>query len=303
MVLRRILVTGAGGFVGTHLVRALRAAFPNSEVIATALHARDGVRPLDVTNHLAVDALVQGVAPDVCIHLAAVTAVPAAREQPDLAWQINLQGSLAIARAIRFFAPACVLVYASSSDIYGDSFRSGNPLDETALLAPRNTYAATKAATDLALGAMSHEDLRAVRLRLFNHTGPGQTAAFVIPSFARQIARIARGLQTPSLRVGALDPQRDFLDVRDVCAAYVMCLRCLPDLAPGLILNIASGTPRRVGDVLTDMLRLSGVQAQVETEEARLRAADIAIAAGDARRARNLLGWKSLIPDGGDHTD
>ncbi len=75
-----------------------------------------------------------------------------------------------------------------------------------------------------------------------------------------------------------------------------MCLRCLPDLAPGLILNIASGTPRRVGDVLTDMLRLSGVQAQVETEEARLRAADIAIAAGDARRARNLLGWKSLIP-------
>ena len=187
-------------------------------------------------------------------------------------------------------------MFASSSEVYGSSFSSGLPLDEAALLAPRNTYAATKAAADLALGAMCENGLRAIRLRLFNHTGPGQTAAFVIPAFAQQIARIARGLQMPSLRVGALDPRRDFLDVRDVCAAYVMCLRRLPDLASGLILNVASGIPRRIGDVLADMLRLAGVQALIETEITRLRATDIATAAGNASGAERLLGWQPKIP-------
>jgi GDP-4-dehydro-6-deoxy-D-mannose reductase len=278
------------------LLPALNAAFPDAEVIAAALGGRAGLRPLDVTDRSAIELLVQAVAPDVCIHLAAVTAIPAARQQPDLAWQVNLSGTLSVARAIRIFAPACVLVYASSSDIYGDSFRSGRPMDETAVLAPRNTYAATKAAADLALGAMCNDGLNAVRLRLFNHTGPHQTSAFVIPAFASQIVRIERGLQTTPLRVGALDPRRDFLDVRDVCSAYVMCLRHLAELPSGLILNIASGIPRRVGDVLADMLRLSGVKAQVESEDGRLRTADIATAAGDASRARKLLGWESSVP-------
>jgi GDP-4-dehydro-6-deoxy-D-mannose reductase len=296
MGLRRILVTGAGGFVGAHLRVALTVAFPEAEVIATARDARADLYSLDVTDRSAVDLLVQTVAPDVCIHLAAVTAIPAALHQPDLAWQVNLSGTLSLARAIRVFAPACVLVYASSSDIYGSSFESGLPVDETAVLAPRNTYAATKAAADLALGAMCNDGVKAIRLRLFNHTGRGQTSAFVIAAFARQIARIERGVQTTPLLVGALDPRRDFLDVRDVCAAYVMCLHHLSELSPGLVLNIASGIPRRVGDVLADMLRLSGVEAQVEAEGTRLRTADIATAAGDASRARRLLGWEPSVP-------
>jgi len=162
------------------------------------------------------------------------------------------------------------------------------------LPAPLNTYAATKAAADLALGAMAAEGLRVIRVRPFNHTGPGQAPAFVVAAFAEQVARVAAGLQPPVLRVGALESMRDFLDVRDVCAAYAACLGA--DLAPGTVLNIASGQPRRVGDVLQDLLDAAGVQAAPQTDAARLRPSDIPLAAGDAGLARRLLGWAPAIP-------
>jgi GDP-4-dehydro-6-deoxy-D-mannose reductase len=143
---------------------------------------------------------------------------------------------------------------------------------------------------------MAAEGLRAVRLRAFNHTGPGQSNAFVVAAFAEQIARIAAGKQEPVMRVGALAPERDFLDVRDVCAAYVACIEKAETLAPGVIFNIASGMPRRVGDVLSDMLALARISPEVETASERLRPTDIACAVGDASRARGVLGWAPVIP-------
>src|SRR5262249_19286486 len=136
------------------------------------------------------------------------------------AWEVNLHGTLHLARAILRHVPDCQMLFASSADAYGWSFQSGTALAENAPLAPRNTYAATKAAADLALGSMTEQGLRCVRLRPVNHTGPGQSDQFVVAAFARQIARVATGLQPPLLEVGNLDAWRDFLDVRDVCAAY-----------------------------------------------------------------------------------
>ena len=138
--------------------------------------------------------------------------------------------------------------------------------------------------------------MRVLRLRPFNHTGPGQSSAYVVAAFAEQVARIAAGLQPPVLRVGALDPVRDFLAVRDVCAAYAACLRRADELAPGTVLNLASGVPRRVGDVLDALLRLAGVEASVQTDAARLRPSDIPAATGDAGLARHILGWTPGIP-------
>ena len=188
-----------------------------------------------------------------------------------------------------------MLLFVSSSEVYGRSFRAGAALDETAAAAPMNAYAATKAAADLALGALVGDGLRAIRLRPFNHTGPGQSAEFVVPAFARQVARIEAGLQPPVMRVGALDPRRDFLDVRDVCDAYVACLERADAIEPGTILNIASGTPRRIGDVLRDLLDLAGVTATLETGTTLLRPSEIPIAAGDAGVARARLGWNPAI--------
>jgi GDP-4-dehydro-6-deoxy-D-mannose reductase len=217
-----------------------------------------------------------------------------ARRDPGRAWQVNLMGTLNVARALLEVTPGGLLLFAGTADAYGSSFRSGMPVDETAPLAPQNTYGATKAAADLALGAMVNDGLRVIRARPFNHTGPGQTDAFVVPAFAHQIARIAAGQQEPVMRVGNLLPERDFLDVRDVCAAYAACLSA--DLQPGAILNFASGTPRPVGDVLHALLTIAGVQAEIQTDATRLRPGDIPRAAGDATLARRVLGWEPQIP-------
>jgi GDP-4-dehydro-6-deoxy-D-mannose reductase len=284
MALARILVTGAGGFVGGHLIRALHKAHPNAETITAAF---------DVTDAAATEAAITAARPDAVVHLAAIAAPMDARRNPDRAWTVNLHGTLTLARAVLAHAPAATLLFAGTADAYGASFQPGAPLDETAPLAPQNTYGATKAAADLALGAMVADGLRVIRARPFNHTGPGQSAAFVVPAFARQVARIAAGMQPPSMQVGALAPERDFLDVRDVCAAYAACLAA--DLAPGAILNLASGAPRRIGDVLQALLDLAGVQADIQTDAARLRPGDIPRAVGDAALARRVLGWAPAI--------
>jgi GDP-4-dehydro-6-deoxy-D-mannose reductase len=282
---RRILLTGADGFVGHFLRPALQQAFPDAALLAPGF---------DVTDAAAVATAVQAAQPDAVIHLAAIAAPMDARRDPARAWQVNLFGTLNLARALLDEAPEATLLFASTADAYGASFRSGLPLDETAPLAPQNTYGATKAAADLALGAMISDGLRVIRVRPFNHTGPGQTDAFVVPAFAHQVARIAAGQQDPVMKVGALAPERDFLDVRDVCAAYAACLAA--DLPPGTILNLASGKPCPVGDVLHALLALAGVQAEIQTDSARLRPGDIPRACGDASLARRLLAWSPQIP-------
>jgi GDP-4-dehydro-6-deoxy-D-mannose reductase len=287
MALRRILVTGAGGFVGQHLLPAVGDRLPEATVIPSSF---------DITDPAAIQAGIADIKPDALIHLAAIAAPTQARQDPDAAWRVNVGGTLNLARAVMEQAPGCLLVFASSADAYGASFRRGTPLDETAPLAPLNTYGATKAAADLALGAMAAEGLRCVRVRPFNHTGPGQTDAFVVPAFARQVMAIAAGRQETVLHVGALDPRRDFLDVRDVCAGYAAILAAADRLDPGLILNLASGQPRRIGDILEALLQAAGVQAEIRTDAARLRPTDIPVAAGDASLAHRLLGWAPRIP-------
>lgn len=282
---RSVLITGGSGFVGRHLTALLAQTLPDARLVAPEV---------DITNAAALADAVREAAPDACVHLAAVAAIPVARLDPDRAWAVNLGGTRNLCRAILAHAPSCRLVLASTADAYGASFRAGRPLDETALLAPLNSYAASKAAADLAVGAMVGEGLQVVRVRPFNHTGAGQSADFALPAFAEQIARIAAGRQKPVLRVGALDPFRDFLDVRDVCAAYAACLT--HDLPSGTILNIASGTPRRIGDVLAELLAIAGVDARIEPDPGRMRPSEIAFAVGDAGRARTLLGWYPSVP-------
>jgi GDP-4-dehydro-6-deoxy-D-mannose reductase len=280
-----ILVTGAAGFVGSHLLLELRRRLPAAAIVESTV---------DITDKQAVAEDVMSARPGAVIHLAAIAAPAEAGRDPDAAWRVNLGGTLNLARAC--LAASAPLLFVSSADVYGASFASGLPLDETAPLAPLNTYGATKAAADLAIGAMAAEGLRAVRLRPFNHTGPGQSDSFAIPAFARQIARIEAGQQPPVIEVGALDAARDFLDVRDVCAAYVTALERAPSLPPSCILNLASGRPRRIGDVLQDLLRSAGVAAEIRIDPARLRPSEIRSAIGDATLALRLLDWSPRIP-------
>jgi GDP-4-dehydro-6-deoxy-D-mannose reductase len=307
----RLLVTGASGFVGRHLLPVLRRSFPRATLIA-ALRQSDDARPdgtgltadetvaFDLLQPDAMVPMLRAVRPDGLVHLAAQASVSASFADPMASWRANLLGTLALGEAVLREAPGCRFVLASSAEVYGLSFRISMPLDEQAPMRPANPYAASKAACDLAIGEMALRGLDAVRLRAFNHTGPGQSEGFVVAAFARQIARVEQGLQAPELRVGALDRWRDFLDVRDVCVAYAAALRGpMGDATaskPGLALNLASGVPRRIGDILNALLSRSMARPQIKVETTRLRPTDLERVAGDASRAHEMLGWAPITP-------
>jgi GDP-4-dehydro-6-deoxy-D-mannose reductase len=297
----RLLVTGADGFVGYHLLSKLRAVFPGSTLIAATRHPKDLPPSLGRIAQVSFDLLQPGqcadmiaeVKPDGLVHLAAQASVPASFADPLATWKANLIGSIALADAVMRHVPKCRFILASSAEIYGLSFRAPDPLDESAPLCPANPYAASKAACDLAIGEMSLRGLNAIRLRAFNQTGAGQSDRFAIAAFARQIALIEAGLQEPVLRVGDLTRWRDFLDVSDVCAAYAAALST--DHPPSAVYNIASGTARRMGDILDTLIAHSTVKPRVETEAVRLRPTDVERTAGNASRAYRELGWAPAV--------
>ncbi len=297
--MRRILVTGATGFVGSHLRPLLRDAFPGAELIAAtrgkAAQSWDQVVLLDLLDAGSCVTALRAARPDAVIHLAAMAETGASFRDPRHTWRANLFGTLAIAEAVLAEAPEALFVHASSAEVYGLSFQSGHPLDEDAPMRPANPYAASKAAADLALGEMALRGLRAVRLRPFNHTGSGQSEGFVVAAFARQVALIAAGRQEPVIRVGALDRWRDFLDVADVCRGYVAVLQHGVQLVPGAVYNLASGVPREIGGILRDLTRIAGIVPRIEQEAARLRPTDVMRAVGDAAAARAAFGWAPAV--------
>lgn len=294
----RILLIGASGFMGGHVLAALRDAFgDDAEILTTgrlAVAASD-TRELDIADDAAVRQLLTDFRPDHVVNLAGIAAPAAAGREPDAAWRIHLDAVRGLGRAILDIVPDAQLVNTGTGLVYGASFRGGAALAEDALLQPLDDYAASKAAGDLALGVLARRGLRAVLMRPFNQAGPGQSEDFVLPAFAAQVARIEAGAE-PVIRVGNLDAERDFIDVRDVAAAYVAAIARAADLTPGTVLNLASGTPRRIGDVLGDLLALAAVPIRVEPDPARLRASDIPRALGSSGRARALLGWSPATP-------
>jgi GDP-4-dehydro-6-deoxy-D-mannose reductase len=303
----RLLITGAGGFVGHWLRQALIPVLSaDASVLSVGTRcgeiktcsALESGITLDIRNDHAVDALIATFNPTAIIHLAAISDVQEAQRAPRATWQVNFCGTLNLAYSVLRHSPRARFIFVSSSEVYGDAFRrASRPVDESARLEPTNPYATSKAAADLLMGQLAREGLKVIRFRPFNHTGPGQTDRFVIPAFATQIARIKSGLQEPILRVGNLDARRDFLDVRDVAEAYVLALT-LPDeeWEAGAILNLASGIPRRIGDILDELIALVGVSARIEQDPARMRANETLLAVGDAAAARKTLGWAPHVP-------
>ena len=302
--LSRVLVTGASGFVGRTLMIQLRQAFPKAHLIGTtltgtsarALAGADQTIALDLLDFNVAGTLIRQSRPDAVVHLAAAAAVGASHDDPDGTWRINVDATRRLAEAILIEAPQAMLLHASSAEVYGLSFNVDMPLDEDAPMRPANPYAASKAASDVAIGEMALRGLRAIRFRPLNHIGPGQTPRFAIAAFARQIARIERGLQEPVLQTGALDRWRDFLDVQDVCAAYIEAICRVETLPTGAVFNLASGRLRSLRDILDALLARTGLIVQLD--EARLvpRPNDLRRTACSAEAARRTLGWAPRVP-------
>ena len=292
----RIIVTGAAGFVAPYFIRAIREANPNVEIFAcarrqTGTSTAEIEYALDITDEAAVSELIAQIKPTHVMHLAGISAPPDASADPKAAWTANVFGTMNFAHAILQRAPQCVMMSAGSGEVYGSSANQVLPLDEDVLLRPANEYAVTKAAADLAIGSLTSSGLRSIRFRPFNHVGPGQTEKYALSSFAAQIARIELNLQPSVIRVGNLNAERDFLDVRDVADAYVKATMRSDQIPTGSIFNVASGIPRRVADLLNRLIEMSSVNVSVEQDPNRIRPIEVPRIYGDASKARAMLDW------------
>lgn len=296
----RLLITGAGGFVGPHLLRAAKQSRLSFEGIQACTKNPSEIQvdddvvrwcSMDILDASAMRELIASFRPTHVIHLAAISHVPTANRNPQLVWSVNLLGTLNLLEALKYETPDAVLLFASSSETYGRSFLQGEPLTEKAELQPRNPYAATKAAAEQMLVQYVETGLRIIRARPFNHIGPGQTEDFVVPAFAAQIARIEARIQLPIMKVGNLEAKRDFLDVQDVANAYISLLENAADLPNGAAFNIASGTERSIHSILIELKALSNAEFSIEEDPERLRPSDTPIAMGNSDKLRQATGW------------
>lgn len=251
---------------------------------------------VDIEDPHAVRGAIVSYEPTHIVHLAAASNVAGSFSNPRRAWSVNVMGTLHLINALHDRFSASKLVLVSSSEVYGQSFDSGKPLAEDAPLKPKNPYAASKAAAELLASTYTHASFKVLCARPFNHIGAGQDERFAISSFAHQLARIKAGRQSPVLHVGNLDTKRDFLDVRDVVNAYVSMLEQVDELPSGLTLNFCSGTTRKVGDVLAELIAQSGLEIQTVADPKRMRPSDTPIALGTSALARQYLGWSPKIP-------
>ncbi|HEY1012855.1 MAG TPA: GDP-mannose 4,6-dehydratase [Herpetosiphonaceae bacterium] len=293
----RALITGAGGFAGRHLLEYLRAAtdWELWGVTRSGASLPGGARAAtcDLLDAPAVAALIAETRPDFIFHLAAQSFVPASFDDPAGTLTTNLLSQLNLFQAVGAAKIDPVVLAVSSNEIYGLVRPEDVPVGELTPFRPVNPYAVSKAAQDLLAGQWFHSHkLRVVRARPFNHIGPGQRENFVAPAFARQIALIERGLQPPVVRVGNLDAQRDFTDVRDVVRAYHLAA---VSGEPGAAYNIGSGRPVAIRSLLDILVSLSSAPIEIELDPARLRPADVPLVACDASALRQRTGWTPAI--------
>jgi len=274
-------VTGAAGFVGRRLV-------PRLEGVGWEVTAHD--RELDVADETAVEQVVSRVKPGLIVHLAAVTSVQESRSAPDHTFAVNFLGTHSVLEAARRASPEARVLLIGTAESYGSAEPGAPSFTESSPLVPGSPYACTKAAADLLGASYQQRGVDVVRTRSFNHSGPGQSDTFVLPSFARQAIEIGAGMRAAVLHVGNLDSQRDFLDVDDVIEAYLRLTE--PDVPAGAY-NVASGVGRRVGDALDAILELAGVEAEIRQDPERLRPTDITV--GDATKLRDATGWEPRV--------
>jgi GDP-4-dehydro-6-deoxy-D-mannose reductase len=286
-----ILVTGAGGFAGSHLLDHLIGSAP---IVAWRRPGRPAPvngpglvwQEMDVRDKAAVARALGDVRPTAIYHVAGAARVDTAWANVVPHLETNVLGTHYLLEGVRTNGLSCRVLVVSSALVYD---MATQPIDEETPLEPASPYGRSKLAQDLlALRASGDDGLDVVVARPFNHIGPRQEPNFAIPSFARQIALIEAGLADPVIRVGNLDARRDLLDVRDVVDAYERLMR---GGVTGRAYNICSGKAVRIGDALEQLQSLSRTPFTIAVEPDRLRPSDTPVIVGSAKRLTQELGW------------
>jgi GDP-4-dehydro-6-deoxy-D-mannose reductase len=308
----RVLVTGADGFVGRHLVRRLlqagdevaAACRPGGPAVewsrAGAARAGPETLRLEITDHESVRSAMAW-RPDAVVHLAAVASTREAGHDPGSAWTVNAAGTARVLAAAaelrerRLADPLMLIV--STGEVYGVARPAARaarlaPRVETDPLLPLSVYAASKLGAEVAaLAEWRRTALRVVIARPFPHTGPGQTTQYVAPAL---VQRLREALRTGATTVptGNLDPIRDLLDVHDVVEAYSVLLR---RGEPGEVYNIARGEGLSVAELFEQLAQLIGAVARPAPDPSLRRASDIPHLVGDSTKLRRATGWAPSI--------
>lgn len=296
----RVLITGAGGFVGHHLSAHFGAVEPSALLTGTTLFPSETVHEavrvqqrIDLKNYGRVLDLLADCRPDAIYHLAAQAFVPRSFEDPWETLENNIRAQLNIINACLELDIRPRILIVSSAEIYGAVERESLPMSEEAAIRPTNPYSVSKVAQDM-LGLqyyLSH-GLPIMRARPFNHIGPGQNERFVAPAFARQIAAIEDGQGEAVIYVGNLAAKRDFTDVRDIVRAYHLIAQAGQ---PGEAYNIASGVAHSIRHLLDTLLGLTEIEIEVRVDAARLRPVDVPEIRGDAGKLWRDTGWRPSL--------
>lgn len=276
-----VLVTGAGGFAGGHLVDYLS---PSHNVVAWTRQT------VDLLDRDRVRAAIRDLRPAQVYHCAGVPHVAESWRDTAVPLAGNVLATEHLLDALRREQVRCRVLVPGSATVYAPS---SEPISEDGVIATGSPYAISKLAQEqLAVRAIAEDGIHVVVTRSFNHTGPRQTPAFVAPSMARQIALIERGAMEPVIKVGNLDARRDLTDVRDVVRAYAALMK---DGTSGTIYNVASGVGRPIRSILDALVSRSRVSVRIENDPARMRPNDVPVVVGDSSRLRQATGWQPAI--------
>lgn len=303
MKTKRALITGIAGFAGSHLAELLltkgyeiyglcrpRSKTDHIESIKSKLHLEDA----DLLDSHSLYTTISRIKPDYIFHLAAQSFVPTSWVSPSVTLEVNIVGSANLYEAVRQVGIDPVIQIACSSEEYGLVYPNEIPIKETNPLRPQSPYAVSKLAMDyLGYQYYCSYKMKIVRTRGFNHTGPRRGETFVSSNFAKQIAAIEKGKQEPIIRVGNLDAQRDWTDVRDMVRGYLIAVeKC----EPGDVYNICTGKGVLIKDMLDMLLSFSKVKVTVAEDSARMRPSDVPVLIGDNTKFVKKTGWKPEIP-------
>lgn len=293
----RALVTGSGGFAGSHLIDHLRAQ-PGLEVFGVVNHPRP-VLPAntlvaDLLDESATRRVLDEVRPDFVFHLAAQAAVQLSWSDARGTLVNNIVAQLSVIEGVLAAGLRPRMLIVGSADEYGSVLPHELPVNESQALRPNSPYGVSKVAQDM-MGYqyfLSHR-LPIIRVRPFNHIGPGQSDSFAASSFAKQIAEVEAGKREPVLYVGNLGAKRDFTDVRDMVRAYWLLLR---DGTPGEVYNAGSGRSVPIRMVLDLLLAQSDATIEVRSDPARMRPSDTPELVCDYTKLKRATGWEPEIP-------
>lgn len=295
--MKKVLITGAGGFVGTYLIKELQksadfeiygAVFSATSDISSLLPS-DHIIEGDLSDYNFASDLVKKSAPDVVYHLAALSVVGTSESKALSVMNTNTTISYNILEAVKSFAPSARFIAIASANVYGAVEDTSKPIDESLPLRPLNPYAVSKVSQEmLAIMYNLAYGLDVVIVRPFNHTGIGQTTDFVIPKLAEQFARIEKGEIVPVIEVGNLDTVRDFTDVRDMVEAYALAAQ---SGKIGQIYNLGSGTGHTIKEILDILQSLSPAKVEIKIKEELVRTADVPVLICDASKFNKATGW------------